>query len=246
MPRPAAALPAALVALALGLSACAPLSEVGRAPALSPAMDDDLRFAMTRPGLPVSAGVQRVPEASLWAGGPQSLLGDRRASAVGDILTVVVEIDDRAEFSNATDRSRDASETMGVPSLFGLPQRLSEGQPEGFSFDPAVDLSSTGSASGEGALRRRERLTLRVAATVLEVLPNGTLRIAGTQEVRVNHELRELLVTGVVRPEDVSRRNEVTYDKIAAARISYGGRGVISAVQQPRWGQQVLDQVLPF
>jgi flagellar L-ring protein FlgH len=72
------------------------------------------------------------------------------------------------------------------------------------------------------------------------------LRIQGSQEVRVNFEIRELLVSGFVRPEDISRQNEITYDKIASARISYGGRGQISDVQQPRYGQQVIDRVLPF
>ena len=113
-------------------------------------------------------------------------------------------------------------------------------------LDEAVSLGSDSSSSGDGTIRRQEELTLRIAATVTNVLPNGVLEIAGTQEVRVNFELRELLVSGYVRPADVSRQNEITYDKIASARISYGGRGQITDVQQPRYGQQVLDMILPF
>ena len=164
----------------------------------------------------------------------------------GDILTVVIEIDEKAEISNATDRSRSGAETMGVPGLFGLPQRLDEKLPEGASSEELVGINSTSSSSGDGSVKRKEKLTLRVAATVVDVLPNGVLSISGSQELRVNFELRELLVTGYVRPADISRQNEVTYDKIASARVSYGGRGQITDVQQPRIGQQILDAVLPF
>ena len=164
----------------------------------------------------------------------------------GDILTVVIEIDEEAQISNQTQRSRSGSEGLQVPQLFGIPQRINEALPDGASLDTAVDLSSNASSSGDGSVRRQEELTLRVAATITQVLPNGVLEIQGVQEVRVNFELRELLVSGFVRPEDISRQNEITYDKIASARISYGGRGQITDVQQPRYGQQVLDILLPF
>ncbi len=164
----------------------------------------------------------------------------------GDILTVVLEIDESAEISNATDRSRNGSETLGIPQLIGIPQRLDEKLPDGATSSELVSVNSSSSSGGDGSVSRNEKLTLRVAATILDVLPNGVLSIAGSQELRVNFELRELLVTGYVRPEDVSRQNEITYDKIASARISYGGRGQITDVQQPRIGQQILDAVLPF
>jgi len=158
----------------------------------------------------------------------------------------VVEIDEKAEISNSTSRSRSGSENLSVPHLFGLPQRINNDLPEGTSLDNAVELDSSGKSGGDGSVKRNEKLTLRVAATVMQVLPNGVLEIAGSQEVRVNFELRELLVEGFVRPEDISRQNEITYDKIASARVSYGGRGQITDVQQPRYGQQILDAVLPF
>jgi len=229
------------------LSACERIENIGQEPEFTPAVASQEHVAMLSPSLPMSTSPNRVmDQSSLWNADRRSLLGDRRAGQRGDIMTVVIEIDDRAEFSNASERSRSGSESLSVPNLLGLPQNINKDLPEGATLDSAVDLSSNSSSGGDGAVKRREKLTLRVAATVVEVLPNGVLAIQGTQEVRVNFELRELLVTGYVRPEDVSRQNEITYDKIASARISYGGRGQISDVQQPRYGQQVLDVLLPF
>jgi flagellar L-ring protein precursor FlgH len=188
----------------------------------------------------------RHEASSLWTAGRQSLLGDRRASRRGDILTVVIEIDDSAEISNSSERGRSGSEELGIGGFFGLPQRIERSLPEGASLDQAVGTNSSSQSSGNGAVRRNEQLTLRIAATVTDVLDNGILRLEGSQEVRVNYEIRELLVSGYVRPEDISRQNEIAYDRIAAARISYGGRGHISDVQQPRIGQQIADIVLPF
>jgi len=237
----------AIVGLGLLLvGGCARLEAVGKAPPLSPvaasaefgaaSSSDGGRHRKARSGEP----------ASLWSGGPGSLLGDRRAASKGDILTVVVEIDERAEFANRTSRSRTGSESMGVPEFLGIPQALNPLLPDGATLGRAVETRSASGATGDGSIRRRERLTLRLAATVLTVLPNGHLMIEGKQEVRVNSELRELTVAGIVRPEDVSRRNEITYDKISAARIAYGGRGTIMDVQRPRWGQEIADIVLPF
>ena len=200
-------------------------------------------------GLPNELPTRRnapTASASLWTGDRGSLLGDRRAMQRGDILTVVIEIDDSAEISNTSDRSRTAAQQMGVPQLFGIPQRIDERLPDGANLGSAVGINSSSSANGTGSVRRNEKLELRVAATILDVLPNGVLSIQGQQEVRVNFELRELLVTGYVRPADITRQNEITYDKIASARISYGGRGQITDMQQPRYGQQAIETILPF
>ena len=182
--------------------------------------------------------------ASLWRSGPTSLFGDRRAQTKGDILTVVVEIDEEAEIENSTSRSRSGNEDLSISALLGIPgafQRLTN-----VDLGNAVQTGSTSSTEGDGSVERREEITLRLAATVVDVLPNGHFVIIGNQEIRVNFELRELKIQGIIRPEDISRNNEVTYDKIADARISYGGRGQITDLQQPRIGQQVLDAVLPF
>ncbi len=238
--------PYALLA-ALTVSACGSTSSIGQPPELTSIRDTNEHMAMMNPALPQDLESRPAGgTASLWSAGQASLLGDRRASKRGDIMTVVIEIDEKAEIRNSTQRSRSGSENMGIGSLFGLPQNIDKRMPEGASMDSAVGINSSSESQGDGSVRRNERLELRVAATVVDVLQNGVLAIQGSQEVRVNFEVRELLVTGYVRPEDISRQNEITYDKIASARISYGGRGQITDVQQPRYGQQVVDKVLPF
>jgi flagellar L-ring protein precursor FlgH len=229
------------------LGGCSRLSEIGQEPDFTPSTSTVEHSAMMSPALPrTAANAPQFVQASLWSRSQSSLLGDRRAMQRGDILTVVIEIDESAEISNESERSRNSSEELSVPQLLGIPQRIDGELPDGASMDEAVSIDSSSSSGGDGSVRRNEKLTLRVAATVTDVLPNGVLAISGSQEVRVNFELRELLVSGYVRPQDISRQNEITYDKIAAARVSYGGRGQISDVQQPRYGQQVLDVVLPF
>ena len=239
--------PRLLLLAVFALSACARADHIGKPPSFSSNEDTVEHGAMVWPGLPRTITPRRrVDRASLWSGGRDSLLGDRRAVQKGDILTVVIEIDEKAEISNGTARSRNASEALGIPQLFGLPQRADERLPDGASLADAVSINSGTQTSGQGSVKRNEKLTLRVAATIVDVMPNGVLSINGSQELRVNFEIRELLVSGFVRPEDISRQNEITYDKIASARVSYGGRGQISDVQQPRYGQQILDAILPF
>lgn len=227
------------------LSACGRLEDVGRTPDFTPADTTSEVAAMAFPTGTKTRGTLNV-DGSLWSGERGSLLGDRRAGQQGDILTVVIEIDDSAEISNATNRSRSGTESASAPNLLGIPQIVDRVLPGDASLANAADINSSSRSSGNGSVSRNESLELKVAATVVGVLENGVLRIQGSQEVRVNFEIRELLVTGYVRPEDISRRNEITYDKIAAARISYGGRGHISDVQQPRYGQQIADIILPF
>lgn len=236
-----------VLAVVLVVSGCSRLQNVGQAPELSSPISGNEIMAMTSAPFPRDVlPVDLRDSASLWNAGRQSLLGDRRAENRGDIVTVVIEIDESAEISNSTARSRSGSERLSLPSLFGIPQRIDEALPNGANMADAVDTTSSSSSAGDGSVRRNEELTLRIAATVTGVLQNGVLRIEGSQEVRVNFEIRELLISGFVRPEDISRQNEITYDKIAAARISYGGRGQITDVQQPRYGQQIADILLPF
>ena len=235
------------LAIIILASGCARLENVGKVPDFTPI--DGSAEAQAMRMIPTLDGIgERESKVgpSLWSGARGSLLGDRRAERRGDILTVVIEIDESAEISNSSQRARSGTEAVSVPSMLGLPQIADGLLPSGASFDDLANANSTSSSSGNGSVRRNESLELRVAATIVDVLDNGVVRIQGSQEVRVNFEIRELLVTGYVRPEDISRRNEITYDKIAAARISYGGRGHISDVQQPRIGQQIADIVLPF
>ena len=182
---------------------------------------------------------------SLWRSGPESLFGDRRARKIGDILTVVVEIDDNAEIKNRTERKKSGSNDVSAPALLGA-EGLAVKALGGSGIDPAISASSNAASSGDGTIKRQDKIMLKIAATVTNVLPNGHLVVAGSQEVRVNYELRDLEVTGVVRPEDISRLNTITYDKIADARIAYGGRGQITDLQRARYGQQIVDIISPF
>lgn len=251
---PALARSLGCAAVALGaLGGCAErLDHLGKPPTITgPGAQNtplppisEARRAIARPA-PI-AEPESYAVASTWRSGPSSLFGDRRARTVGDILTVVIDISEEGTIDNTTNRSRSGSENIGVTALLGLPSVAATVLPAGAGIDPAVDLTGSSASAGAGNISRSEEITLRVAATVVDVLPNGHFVIEGSQELRVNFELRELLVAGVIRPEDVSRRNEITYDKIADARISYGGRGQITDLQQPRYGQQVLDVIMPF
>lgn len=236
-----------LVAAAGMIGGCEELERVGRAPPFSPLEETQQHRAMYAAPMPERVDRRAgAAAASLWSAGHDSLLGDRRAQRVGDILTVVIQIDDSAEMSNSSSNARDSALGMGVPDFVGIPQRIDERLPDGASMSEAVATSGSGNFSGEGSVQRGEELALRIAATVVEKLPNDVLRIEGSQEVRVNNELRDLVVAGYVRPQDISRSNEITHDKIAGARISYGGRGLVSDVQEPRWGHQITDIILPF
>ncbi len=229
------------------LTACSDLAGVGQEPEFTPLVPNLEHHALYNVAMPEVTERRSVSDAaSLWSSSQRSLFGDRRATGPGDILTVIIDINDSAQISNTTQRGRTGSQSMGVPQLFGVPQLIDEHLPDGASMANAVAMDSASSFQGQGTVSRNEQLTLRVATTIIERLPNGVLRIEGSQEVRVNNELRELIVTGYIRPEDISRRNEIAYDRIAGARISYGGRGQISQMQQPRYGQQIAEIILPF
>jgi len=192
----------------------------------------------------------RAEAASLWRNGSPSFFGDTRAAQVGDILTVVIEIDDEAQLANESNRSRTANNEIEKPTFFGYETKLDRFLPgvgaEDLPTSSLIDLSSNSAAGGSGSIGRNERISLRVAAMVLQELPGDNLVIAGRQEVRVNNELRELRIAGIIRQVDVDMSNSIPYDKIAEARISYGGIGQISQVQQPRYGQDALDIILPY
>ncbi|MEM9169260.1 MAG: flagellar basal body L-ring protein FlgH [Pseudomonadota bacterium] len=244
-----------IAGLAAGAALCGCASRVdpfGDGPSMTPPGAPRGTGPPAAPGRGAFARAQSAPVSdtiaagSLWRSGPTSLFGDRRARGLGDIVTVVVEFQEEAQIDNRTNRQHQASEELSVPGLFGVPTLASRVLPGGASLDPAVDAQSTSTTNGVGTIQRQDRLALRVAATVVDVLPNGHLVIAGSQEVRVNNELRDLQVGGIIRLEDISRQNTITYEKIADARVLYGGRGTLSNIQQPRYGQRALDALLPF
>ena len=242
-------------ALALGsialLSACGNtaqrLADVGRAPELTRIQDPTATPSYQPVVMPMPA--PRAPEHfanSLWRPGSRAFLKDQRAAGVGDIITVLIRIDDKASLENKTSRSRSGQESAGVPGFFGLESKLGKILPEAVSPSKLVDLNSGSTNEGAGAVNREEAINLKIAAVVTQVLPNGNMVLQGRQEVRVNFEVRELLIAGVIRPEDITSENTINYEKIAEARIAYGGRGQISDMQQPRYGQQVFDILFPW
>ena len=220
------------------LAACATRPEdIGREPMMTPVGSG---IAVEREPLPqVFKNTTSTAPNSTWSNASADLFTSPRARQVGDIVTVNIQIDDKAQFDNASDRSRSSSIDGGLSYGFAF---------KGWQADGTADvgLDSSSSSSGQGTIDRSEKLRLSVAAIVTEVLPNGNVIISGSQEVRVNYEVRVLNIAGIVRPRDISPRNTISYDKIAEARVSYGGRGRIMEVQQPAYGQQIFDAVTPF
>ncbi|MBB4040754.1 flagellar L-ring protein precursor FlgH [Microvirga flocculans] len=220
------------------LAACATRpEEIGREPVMTPV---GAGVAVEREPLPhLFKGTHYAAANSTWSNASADLFTSPRARQVGDIVTVNIQIDDKAEFDNASDRSRKSSIRGALDYAFSF---------QGWDADGTGDagLSSSSSSAGQGTIDRSEKLRLSVAAVVNEVLPNGNVVISGSQEVRVNYELRVLNIAGIVRPRDISPRNTISYDKIAEARVSYGGRGRLMEVQQPAYGQQIYDVITPF
>jgi flagellar L-ring protein precursor FlgH len=239
-----------LLLAAASLSACSGaerLSRLGQGPELAgienPTSDPRWRpvtMPMPNPSDPP------LQNNSLWRQGSRTFLRDQRAASVGDLVTVLVSIQDEADMENSTKRNRDNSESMGIPNLLGLESSYGRLFPAGFDPSKMVSAGSSSDVNGTGTLKRSEQINLRVAATVSQVLPNGNLVVVGRQQVRVNQELRDLQVGGIIRPQDIGSDNTVRHDRLAEARIAYGGRGTISDVQRPRYGQELLDIILPF
>ncbi|MXN63718.1 flagellar basal body L-ring protein FlgH [Stappia sp. GBMRC 2046] len=239
----------AVIALGLTAAGCGAadrIANVGKQPVLTAIQDPTTMpgYRPVRMPLPTPVPVH-YNNNSLWRSGARAFFEDQRASNVGDILTVLVTISDRAEFDNETEREREGSDTNGVSGALGNAIDTIF-LPAGSSASDLATTEGTSRFRGSGSVDREERLRTTVAAVVTQVLPNGNMVIEGRQEVRVNYEVRELIVAGVVRPEDISSNNTIESDKIAEARIGYGGRGQITDFQQPAYGQQVLDIVLPF
>jgi flagellar L-ring protein FlgH len=232
-----------LAAVASGCSSIDRLSQIGEKPKLT-----EIENPTTQPGYkPVQMPMPKPEQASynansLWRNGSRAFFKDQRAARIGDLLTVTVNITDKANIANETQRSRTNKEDSGITDFLGAQalggQKVLPGR--------ILTADSTTSSDGKGSVNRQEALQTNVAAVVTQVLPNGNLVVEGKQEIRVNFEIRELIVAGIVRPEDIQSDNTIDSSKIAQARIAYGGRGQITDVQQPRYGQQVMDVLLPF
>lgn len=181
---------------------------------------------------------------SLWQPGARAFFRDQRASRVGDILRVNVAIADQAKLDNRTDRQRDSAESANASALLGQEGNLSK--LTGADPDNLLSIGGTTQTNSNGRIDRKETINTQVAALVTQVLPNGNLVIDGTQEILVNYEIREVSVAGVIRPQDITSDNTVDSSQVAQARIVYSGRGQVSDIQKPRWGQEVIDVISPF
>ncbi|AZL15662.1 flagellar basal body L-ring protein FlgH [Rickettsiales endosymbiont of Stachyamoeba lipophora] len=183
---------------------------------------------------------------SLWRTGSRTFFRDQFARNIGDIVKVVIEINDKANLDNNTEQSRNGSDNIAAPSLFGFERKYKTFLPDAVDPTNLASISSGNNHSGKGKISRKEALKTQIAAMVTQILPNGNLVLHGAQEIRVNYELREITIDGIARPEDISSDNAISLDQIAEARVSYGGRGKISDVQQPKVGSQILDILSPF
>lgn len=225
------------------LQGCSPFpKDMWVEPALTP-----IGAGVGAPSVPIPMQPQPPPPArrgnSLWQDASADLFRDARAIRSGDIVTVLISMKDKAEFDNSSKRSRDADNTLGVDLAYDLAFGSITGTGEG---NLSSNVNSKTEMKGEGGITRSESINLKLAAVVTDVMPNGNLLISGSQEVRVNYEVRVLSVAGIVRPRDIATDNTIAYDKVAEARISYGGRGRIMEVQQPGWGHQIVDAIAPF
>jgi flagellar L-ring protein precursor FlgH len=244
-----------LAAAALPLTACGSIREATQGPGLSPMV---YPAALTGAGsqngmamLPLAASAREpLPQPasanSLWRTGAREFLGDQRASRVGDILTVLINIDDSAKTSNATNATKTSTNTLGVPHFFGLESTIGKVLPKAFDPANAIGTNTSMAAAGTGGISRQEQISLTIAAVVTQVLPNGNMVIQGRQEVQTNAETRVLTVAGIVRPEDITASNTILHTQIAEARINYGGRGDISAVQKTAGGTALMQRYAPF
>jgi flagellar L-ring protein precursor FlgH len=239
-----------LAGLGLSLSGCnffTRLANIGEEPPLSK-IENPIAVKGYQPvTLPMPRPEPVIQQAnSLWRPGSKAFFKDQRASQVGDIVTVMVAIEDEATLNNTTDTTRVSSDEAGFAGLFGLESQITKVLPEGTTSEGLIDFGSDHSVSGSGKVDRNETINMEIAAIVTQILPNGNMVIVGRQEVRVNFESRDLSVTGVVRPEDITSKNTIQSSKIAEARIAYGGRGHLTDVQQGRYGQQLFDIIFPF
>jgi flagellar L-ring protein precursor FlgH len=230
-----------------GCNAFDRMTDIGDTPKMA-SIDDPTHapgYVPVKMPMPPPTLTERQPN-SLWQTGARAFFRDQRASRVGDILTVVVTINDQAQLQNETKRSRDNSESAALPNLFGFESHFHNWLPKAVDPTSLVDGTSASSNDGKGSIQRQEQIDLRVAAEIVQVLPNGNLVLQGKQQVNVNFDARELTISGIIRPQDIASDNTITYDQIAEARIEYGGKGQVQDVQQPRYGEQLFDILMPF
>ncbi len=238
---------AAACALMTGCATADRLSKVGEAPAMSSISNPVTQDGYQPVSLPMPAPQKIMREKnSLWQSDRVTFFKDQRANNIGDVITVLIDIKDEAEMDNSTQRTRSSTEGAGLDAMLGYEQSLNRVLPQAVNSGNLAQFDSSSNHKGTGKIDREDEITMRMAALVTQILPNGNMVIHGKQEVLVNYEKRILAIDGVIRPEDIGVQNTVSYDQIAEARIIYGGEGQISDMQQPRYGQQIYDVIFPF
>lgn len=237
--------------LSLVLTGCYTLNrleDVGDRPAITPIKDPTKLPSYHPVTMPMPQPQEHVHRVnSLWQTGAQGFFKDQRAKRVGDILTVNVNITgDSAEFTSESDRNRETTENFSVDNFMGYEKSFAEVLPEAVIPAKLLGLSNKPTYKGAGKTKRSEKMNFKMAVTIVQILPNGNYVISGHQETRVNFENREISLVGIVRPSDITSANTVSYEKIAEARITYGGRGNIMDYQQPGYGAQIITQISPY
>jgi flagellar L-ring protein precursor FlgH len=236
---------AAAAALLSGCAAFDRIKQLGEPVALAPIDNPTAKPGYKPVQMPMPTPQPAVYNPnSLWRNGSRAFFNDQRAHIVGDILTVKVNINDTAQFQDQTQLSRTTTEDTEITNFIGA--NTFKGAANAVLPGSVLTASGNSQMNGQGNINRNDQLVTNVAAVVTQLLPNGNMVIEGKQEVRLNTEIRELIVAGVVRPEDIQSDNTIELPKIAEARLAYGGRGTLTNIQTERWGQQVVDIALPF
>jgi flagellar L-ring protein precursor FlgH len=236
-----------LIAALLPLAACASVSSTVNTPTLSPISYPAPFVAKSGPGIGQRDESQaRAASAnSLWRNGSRNFFNDQRASKVGDILQVSVQIADTAQLANETVANRTASAQAGFKNLFGLETVLLHALP-GLSTSNLINSTSALASDGKGSVNRSETINTVISAVITGVLPNGNLTIEGDQEVLVNNEMRRVAIAGIVRPQDITSTNTISNAQIAQARIEYGGKGQLTQIQKSPSANALAAQYSPF
>ena len=238
-----------LLAAATPLAACSSVSTALKGPQMQP-MSYPSALVPTE-ALPIGASSREpLPQPasanSLWRTGARQFFHDQRAQRVGDIITVLVQINDSANISNATAATKTSANKAGITNFLGLESTLGRILPKAFDPSNAVNTNTSLSAQGTGTITRQDQINLTIAAVVTQVLPNGNMVIQGRQQVKTNNDVRELTVAGIVRPEDITSANTILHTQLAEARISYGGQGDLAAVQKTPGATALMQRFSPF
>ena len=184
---------------------------------------------------------------SLWQdNGPLSeLFIDTKARRVGDIVTIKIVESSSATNKASTNTGRKSSLSGGVDSFFNMEKRYPSTHP---FFNPFAKVQGglESDFDGSGTTKRSGDLTAFITTKVIEVLPNGNLKIEGNREVKVNNEKQLIVLSGMIRPRDISPGNIILSTYVADAKIEYSGSGVINDRQRPGWMARIFDIVWPF